>query len=737
MVQTTHFDYLPDGTIDAEAWLSSLSTDKTIKQLNLIRQACTLSQLTGGQHPTYGGGSCLERGLEMADLLIQIGTDHEAIAAAIVYDAVQHADLPLDEVSEQLGARVAKLVQGTARMDAIQGVTKTGLLQHNHTQLDNIRKMLLAMVDDIRVVLIKLTEQTCLLRACEHLGQTEQLHLAKSIKNIYAPLANRLGIDTIKWEMEDRCFSYLSSKEYKSIAKMIATRRVDREHYVKDINEQLTTLLNNEKLAAHEIMGRPKHIFSIYNKMKRKEVNFDQIYDAFAFRVLVSSIEECYTVLSAVHSAWAQIPEEFDDYVANPKPNGYQSIHTAVIGPDNKNIEIQIRTFTMHEESELGVAAHWRYKEGSKTSNQEAKIAWLRQVLDWQRELASQGETIDPLDSEVFDDRVYAFTPKGDVIDLPPKATPIDFAYYIHSEVGNRCRGAKINGHIVPLTYSLKTGDQVDILTTKEGAPSRDWLNPNLGYVTTSRAKAKIHHVFREQDFDKNLKIGKQLLEDSLRRLEISINTVDLKPIATRYNFKTNDDLLASLGCGDIKMQQLLNLIQQQISPQREPELDIKKQSPAAKPDHAKGIRIHGVGNLLTIIAQCCQPVPGDDIIGYITQGRGVSVHTQDCPNILNATPSGQERLVSVEWGNDEALYSVNIVLHAYDRRNLLRDVTGILSNEHVNMTAFNIETQKNTHEVFFYMTWEVKDLASLGQLMDKMKLIQNVIDVKRKQHVD
>ncbi|GJM07522.1 MAG: GTP pyrophosphokinase [marine bacterium B5-7] len=734
MVTTTQFDYLPDGSINAEAWLNQVAAERPTTQLNLIRQACILSQLSGSQHPTFGGFSCLQRGLEIADLLLQIGADHEAMAAAVVYDAVQYADLPVEDVAEQLGDRVARLVQGTSRMETIKSISSMTPHQQSQTQFDNIRKMLLAMVDDIRVVLIKLAEQVCALRACSHLGKTEQTRLAKEISHVYAPLANRLGISEIKWEMEDLCFRYLQNTAYKKVAQLLSEKRLERERYVDELKKNLTRLMLDCHLDHASITGRPKHIYSIYKKMARKEVSIDKIYDAFAFRILVHSIEDCYTVLSKIHDTWPQIVEEFDDYIAKPKPNGYRSIHTAVTGPDNKNIEIQIRTVEMHEDSELGVAAHWQYKEGKKTDSQAAKIAWLRQVLEWQRDLAEQGATPDALDTHVFDDRLFVFTPKGDIFDLPPKATPLDFAYYIHSEVGHRCRGAKVNGRIVPLTYSLQTGEQVDILTTKDGAPSRDWLNPHLGYVTTSRAKAKIHHWFRQQDFDKNHQTGKQQLEKALQQVGLNLVDMDLAPLVKRFNFKTTEDLIAAIGCGDIKVPQTVSWIQQQIAPLLpQDDFQIKTQTSQLSGTPSKGIRVQGVGNLLTHISQCCQPVPGDDIIGFVTQGRGVSIHQQDCSNILNASTEQKERLLTVTWGENVDLHAVDITLVAYDRRDLLHDVAGTLSNEKINMTGLETQPNRSTHQVVFHITLEVPDLVALGRVLDKLRLITNMIEVSRR----
>ena len=487
---------LPDGSIDVPQWLHQLGSKGYFQDLALIRNACTLSQLAGHDSTAETGESCLQHGLAIADILADLEVDQETLAAAIIYESVHYTELSIDDVAEQLGPNIARLVKGIKKMSAMSNLQALDKYSQNKQQLENVRKMLLAMVDDARVVLIKLAERLCVLRSSSPMPEDHRKQIATEAMEIYAPLANRLGIGAIKWEMEDLSFRYLYPLDYKAIAQGLKAKRLDRDRYVNlivdELNKNLKPLLDGH----FAVYGRSKHIHSIYKKMERKHVPLDEIYDATAVRILVETNEQCYSVLSLVHSLWQQVPAEFDDYIANPKENGYKSLHTAVIGPEDRVFEVQIRTFKMHEQAEMGVAAHWKYKEGTthKKASHERKIEWLREVLAWHREMAVNKGVSESIESEFLDDRIYVFTPDGDVLDLPHGVTPLDFAYYVHSDIGHRCRGSKVNGNIVPLTYSLQTGDKVEILTGKEIKPSRDWLNPHLNYLKTSRAKAKVLH---------------------------------------------------------------------------------------------------------------------------------------------------------------------------------------------------------------------------------------------------
>ncbi|KTD08240.1 GTP diphosphokinase [Legionella jamestowniensis] len=720
-----------DGNIDVEQWLQQLGSKGYFQDLDLIRNACTLSQLAGQDHATETGVSCLQLGLSMADVLADLEVDQETLCAAIIFENVHYAELSLDDVEEQLGSSIAKLVKGIEKMSAMHNLQALSKYPQNKHQLDNIRKMLLAMVDDVRVVLIKLAERLCILRTSGQLPEGMRTQVANEAMEIYAPLANRLGIGAIKWEMEDLAFRYLHPEDYKEIAKGLKAKRLERDRYVDFIVEELNRQIRATGAQHFAVYGRSKHIHSIYRKMKRKNVSLDEIYDATAVRVLVETKEQCYEVLSMVHALWKQVPAEFDDYIANPKSNGYQSLHTAVEGPEGRVFEVQIRTFHMHDLAEMGVAAHWKYKEGgvSQKESHERKIEWLRDVLAWHREMAASKGVSEAIETEFLEDRVYVFTPDGDVLDLPQGVTPLDFAYHVHSQIGHRCRGAKVNGTIVPLTYELKTGDKVEVLTGKDERPSRDWINPHLNYLKTSRAKAKVLHWFKMQDYDKNRDEGHEILDKELKNL--GIKTDRLNDILSSFNFKRIDDLLAALGRGDIKLGQILN----KLSPAESVTPSIQQiVKPQAKPETTgSDLRIEGVGNLLTHMARCCQPVPGDEVIGYITLGRGVSVHKQDCPNILHASEKQRQRFLQVNWGSSTRdHYVVDVLIKAFDRAGLLRDVTSLLANEKAHVYALQTQSHKQDNTAHIKLTVEIDGLNSLSRLLNKLEQIPNVLEARR-----
>lgn len=720
-----------DSGIDVEQWLHQLASKGYFQDLELIRNACTLSQLAGQDHATEIGVSCLQQGLAMADVLADLEVDQETLTAAIIFESVHYAELSLDDVEEQLGSSIAKLVKGIEKMSAMQNLQALNKYPQNKHQIDNVRKMLLAMVDDVRVVLIKLAERLCVLRASGQLPEAMRHQIATEAMEIYAPLANRLGIGAIKWEMEDLAFRYLHPDDYKSIAKGLKAKRLERDKYVDFIVEELNKQIKAAGAHHFAVYGRSKHIHSIYRKMKRKNVSLDEIYDATAVRVLVESKEQCYEVLGMVHTLWKQVPVEFDDYIINPKPNGYQSLHTAVEGPEGRVFEVQIRTFQMHDLAEMGVAAHWKYKEGAvqQKESHERKIEWLRDVLAWHKEMATSSGVSEAIETEFLEDRVYVFTPDGDVLDLPQGVTPLDFAYHVHSQIGHRCRGAKVNGSIVPLTYELKTGDKVEVLTGKDERPSRDWINPHLNYLKTSRAKAKVLHWFRMQDYDRNKAEGHEILDKELKTL--GIKTDRLHDIVSSFNFKRLDDLLAALGRGDIKLGQILS----KLSPTEVEEPSIQTiVKPLAKPEvRGSDLRIEGVGNLLTHMARCCQPVPGDEVVGYITLGRGVSVHRQDCPNIIHAGVKQRQRFLQVSWGSSTRdHYVVDILIKAFDRSGLLKDVTSLLSNEKAHVYALQTQSNKQDNTAFITLTVEIDGLNSLSRLLNKLEQIPNVLEARR-----
>jgi GTP pyrophosphokinase len=721
---------LPDGSIDLEQWLQQLGNKGYFQDLGLIRNACTLSQLAGQDHATETGQSCLQQGLAMADVLADLEVDQETLAASIIFESVHYAELSLEDVEEQLGLPIARLVKGIEKMSAMSNLQALAKYPQNKHQIDNIRKMLLAMVDDVRVVLIKLAERLCVLRSIAPMPEQMRRQIATEVMEIYAPLANRLGIGAIKWEMEDLAFRHLHPDEYKAIAKGLKAKRLDRDRYVNLIVDELNRLIKSLGIEHFAVYGRSKHIHSIYRKMIRKNVPLEEIYDATAVRILVESKEECYEVLGLVHSLWKQVSAEFDDYIAHPKPNGYRSLHTAVVGPEDRVFEVQIRTFRMHELAEMGVAAHWKYKEGAvqHKKSHERKIEWLREVLAWHREMATNKGVSESIETEFLEDRVYVFTPDGDVLDLPQGVTPLDFAYHVHSDIGHRCRGAKVNGHIVPLTYALQTGDKVEVLTGKEIKPSRDWINPHLNYLKTSRAKAKVLHWFKMQDYDRNKQEGQELLDKELKTLGIKAER--LHDVALAFNFKRLDDLLAALGRGDIKLGQVLS----RLTPTEQVAEEPRFIKPQTKPSMSgSDLRIEGVGNLLTHMARCCQPVPGDQVIGYITLGRGVSIHRQDCPNIIHASERQRQRFLQVNWGSaPRDHYVVDILIKAFDRPGLLRDITSLLSNEHAHVYALQTQTNKQENMMYLTLTVEIDGLTALSRLLSKLGQIPNILEARR-----
>ena len=598
--------------------------------------------------------------------------------------------------------------------------------------------LVVAVVDDVRVALIKLAERTCALRQIKTASKNKRLKVAREVFDIYAPLAHRLGIGHIKWELEDLSFRYLEEDSYKHIARLLAERRMDRDVYIQNVIKELDTAIQKQGIEGVDLQGRAKHIYSIWRKMKSKKLDFSQIYDIRAVRVLVHEVRDCYAVLGIVHSLYKHIPKEFDDYIATPKENGYRSLHTAVISDSGKVIEVQIRTYAMHDEAELGVCAHWMYKgtdSANKSNAYEEKIAWLRQVLEWQEEVGDVTGFRDELQGDITQDRIYVFTPDGHVIDLPQGATPIDFAYRVHTEIGHRCRGAKINGRIVTLNYTLKTGDQVEILTAAgAGSPSRDWLYPSLGYVKTPRCRAKIQNWFKLQDRDKNIEGGRQLIEKEFKRL--SLEGLDMLALAKALNLHNEDDLYAALGASDLRPGQVLSMAQQLFGQTDDADqLDRLLTRPAQrKAAHKKDdITILGVGNLMTQMAKCCQPLPDDEIIGYITLGRGVTIHRQDCTNVQQLRAEEPQRLVDVEWGSKKAqMYPVDIQIKAWDRTGLLRDITMILANEKVNVLSINTQTDKQENLAKILVTLEVSGLEALGQVLSRINQLPNMVDVQR-----
>jgi len=728
-----------DGSVDLERWVRRLQVPDTVNRGTLLR-AAGVARAADERVPSDPelswdeSSSCLRVGLEMAEILAELHVDQDGLVAAILYRAVREGKLANSIIADQFGAPIAKLIDGVLRMAAISRVkTERGLvLGQAEEQSDTVRKMLVALVDDVRVALIKLAERTCAIRSVK--DHPEKRHkLAREIADIYAPLAHRLGIGHIKWELEDLSFRYLQPDSYKKIARLLDEKRLDRQGYIESVIAELRGELEKADIKA-DFSGRAKHIYSIWRKMQRKGIGFSQVYDIRAVRVLVPEVKDCYAALGIVHGLWRNVPNEFDDYIANPKDNGYRSLHTAVIGPQGKVLEVQIRTFDMHEEAEFGVCAHWRYKgadsERKKVASYEEKIAWLRQVLEWHEETG--GSAIDL--TEQFSraqDRVYVFTPDGHVVNLTQGSTPLDFAYHIHTEVGHRCRGAKVNGRIVPLTYVLQTGEQVEILTGKENAPRRDWLQPNLGYIRGARTRAKVQSWFRQQAREDNIAAGRALLEKEFKRL--ALTSLDYKAVAERVRCATVEDMYSGVGVGSISATQVLHAAQSLLTKEEQVALPVL---PALRKrtqkDAASAVNIRGVGNLLTHIAGCCKPVPGDAIVGYITLGRGVSVHRQDCQKALQLQYAEPERIIEVSWGDEQSTYPVEIAVLAHDRQGLLRDITQLLAAERINVLAMNTLSDVANNTATMRLTVEIAGLDALAGLLGKLNGMRNIISVTR-----
>ncbi len=676
--------------------------------------------------------------LAVAYILSEMRLDAVGIAAALLHDIIEDTNLTVDELRSAFGDDVARIV------DSVSKLKKLPLKVENYNpkrrtvnrEMEYFRKMLLAMGDDVRVVLVKLADRLHNMRTLGYVPPDKQRRIAQETLDIFAPLANRLGIWHIKWELEDLSFRYLEPEAYKKIAKSLDERRADREAYMAEVIKKLRETLQAQGIKKSTISGRPKHIYSIYKKMSRKEVPLEQIYDVRAVRVIVNTPIECYQVLGVVHNLWRPIPGEFDDYIAAPKDNFYRSLHTAVVDSKGKTVEVQIRTWEMHEDAEYGIAAHWRYKEGSSRARDEAfekRISYLRRLMEFgPEEDDDPAAFVDTMKSEVFQDRVYVFTPKGDIVDLPKGATPVDFAYHIHTEVGHRCRGAKVHGRLVNLAYKLQTGDQIEILTSNRGGPSLDWLNPDLGYVKTSRSKDKIRQWFRKLDRDKHIASGREVLERTLKRLGLDSTAFDY--VATLFQFDRVDDFLVALGQGDINGAQISNRIleveQEQKAKAKDDALVANKATAPSLLD-TNGVNVTGLGGMLVTLAKCCSPMEGDDIVGYITRGRGVTVHRRDCANI--SREAEPERLIEVSWGHmpTEQRYPVPLEIVAYDREGLMRDISAVIAEERVNMTKVDVSTRNNIATM--NVTMEIASTQQLVRILNRMEAIQNVIEARRR----
>jgi GTP pyrophosphokinase len=659
--------------------------------------------------------------IEVASILVDIHMDLPTIVAGLLHDVPEDTDVTIDDLGQEFGDTVAKLVEGVTKLRRVKRKSKIDQVDLTEAQAEDLRKMVLAMVDDIRVVIIKLADRLHNMRTLQYLSPEKQLRKARETLDIFAPLANRSGIWQLKWQLEDLAFRYLEPDHYHRIASLLAERRAQRATYLQRVIAILKSHLQEEDIQAR-ITGRPKHIYSIYRKMEAKERDFDEIYDVLGIRIIVNKLQECYHVLGIVHSLWRPISGEFDDYIAMPKSNLYQSLHTAVISLGGKPLEVQIRTEEMHRVAEYGIAAHWRYKEGAKRDQTlDAKINWLRQEGDWYEDSDDARQFMASIKGDIFADRVYVFTPKGDIVDLPMSATPVDFAYQIHSEIGQRCRGAKVDGRLVPLDYQLRSGEQIAIITAKQGGPSRDWLNPDLNYIATQKARQKIRQWFRRQERDQNIVAGREILEREMRRL--GFDQESYAEIAALFKYKKVDDFLAAVGYGDIRPPQIANRIDSEAGKSERLKLKAIPDAPVTD------IRVKGVGDLLTRLAECCNPVPGDPIVGYITRGKGVTVHRTDCTNIANLKDA--ERLISVSWGRAEQVYPVVVHIEAFDRSGLLRDIAAAVADLGLNISAVRLKTNSD-HTIDLVVTVGVQGVGQLAMLLSKIQSVRDVLDVRR-----
>ena len=671
----------------------------------------------------------VQDGEAIAAIVASLGLPHDVVAAVHLYPVVRDGFVDEDAINNSDLASLSNVVNGLLRLGrfSLPPDWQPGEALAVQ-QSEALRKMLLAVVSDVRLVLVRIAEQLHRMRAAKSASAATKQALSTETREIYAALANRLGVWQLKWELEDLAFRYMEPDTYTDIASALKEKREEREAFIEDVKEILRRELHAAGVAA-EVTGRPKHIYSIWRKMQRKDRGLESLFDIRAVRILVNDVKDCYAALGVVHNLWSYLPGEFDDYIANPKENDYRSLHTAVIGPQGKTLEVQIRSFDMHRQAELGVAAHWRYKEGGGTPAAfDQKIRFLRQLLE---PGGDGGDLLDQIRDDLFEDRVYAVSPKGDVVELPAGATPLDFAYHVHTQVGHRCRGAKVNGRIVPLTYTVRNGDKIEIITGSQPQPSRDWLSPRLGYLAGSRSRAKVRNWFRQQDRDQHLRQGREILERELARL--NVRDVATDTIAAQLKFSNTDTLCVALGAGDVTPAAVATALQQMRG--IDTAKTLKRRRPAQrKTGEAEGVAVSGVGDLMCNFARCCRPVPPEPISGYITQGRGVSIHRQDCGNFLGLNRRHPERIIEVDWGRSEsATYPVDLTLRAYDRSGLIRDISTILADEAANVTDLSSKTDKQTLETVMEISVEIRDLPTLSTTIVRLEQLPNVISVQRR----
>jgi GTP pyrophosphokinase len=724
--------------------LDELPAAYTLADKDLVQRAYTAAEEAHRGQTRISGEPYINHCLAVAQILAELRVPPEVLAAGLLHDTVEDTKITLDMIERDFGKVVASLVDGVTKLSNLPRVSRddqradrkspagegaseseSGALGRRPDMAsETLRKTFLAMGDDVRVVLIKLADRLHNMRTLGHMPDAKRRRIAQQTLDIFAPLANRLGIWQIKWELEDLAFRYVDPAKYKEIAEQLAERRPDRETQIQNIIDGLKQLLEEHVITA-EISGRPKHIYSIYKKMREKDKAFELVRDVRAVRLIVPDVAACYTTLGLIHTHWRPIPGEFDDYIAAPKDNFYQSLHTAVIWDDGRPLEVQIRTSEMHQSAEYGIAAHWRYKEGAKRDKSyEERINWLRNMMEWRSDVDDATEFVESMRSDVFRDRVYVFTPRGDIIDMPAGSTPLDFAYHVHTDIGHRCRGGRVNGKLVPLHHELKTGDQVEILTAKRGGPSRDWLNSNLGLVRTQRARSKIRQWFKKEDYQQNLSQGRILLERELQRLGIS--QVNFESMARHLGFKTPDEMFIDLGTGDLSVGRIIH----EIGETGENARLLAVSTPAPEAEATNAVNIVGLKGLLTTLGRCCNPTPGDQIVGYITRGRGATIHRQDCPNILRLGQDDRERMVQVSWGTHMRTFPVSVRIRAYDRQGLMGDVSNLLDGEGVNIADVKVSVNRGLAELRLVV--EVQDISQLSKVLTKLENVPNVTEAHR-----
>jgi GTP pyrophosphokinase len=732
---------LPDSQQDdasaARHWLAALPASYSEKEQERLAEACEILVRCRGDQVLETGESQVRHLLSTADILVQLDMDPETLVAAVLNGCLSRSGISEAELQTRFGPSIASMVVDLARIDQIANVDAAIAVKDLAEHEENLRRLLLGIAEDVRVVLVVLAERLHLMRSVKNLEEGRRRKIAQDTQRVYAPLANRLGVWQIKWELEDLSLRYLEPKEYKRIAKLLDGRRGEREGYIAGVIAILRDKFAEAAVKA-EISGRPKHIYSIWRKMQRKNVDIEQIFDLRAVRIMVDDVASCYAALGIVHGLWKHIPKEFDDYIATPKGNMYQSLHTAVVGPQDKPLEVQIRTWDMHRHAELGVAAHWAYKESKQHDDEfQRRVVWMRKWLELKNDGEEEGgDLFERFRSQFEPVHIYVLTPQSKVIELPKGATPLDFAYAIHSEIGNRCRGARVNGRIAPLNQPLQSGQTVEILTQKNASPSRDWLSPHHAYLRTSRARNRVRQWFKQQDHTRYVGEGKATLEKEISRLGIE-EKPQLDQLARRFNFQKGEDLLAAIGRGELTPGHVARQVGEPKGEKRPEPPEIRPRAPTLQKQKGKGhseVIVEGVGDLMTHMAHCCKPVPNDPIIGYVTRGRGVTVHRRDCTNVRKMPVPEQQRLIEVRWAEQpaDASYPVDVFVLAADRKGLLRDVSAVFSDEDVDVLGVHTVSDRGTDRATMRFTVEVKNMAQLALVVNKLNQVPDVLNVRR-----